>query len=451
MKNNRRNFIKTAAVGGIGLAMAPNIAFGKKQKESKVRIGFIGLGLRGVLHLKNCISRQDVEITALCDINPLRLDLAQQIITDAGLSKAKLFGDGDYDYQNLLQEKDVDAVIISTPWLWHTPMAVDSMKAGKYAGVEVSAATSMEECWDLVNTHELTGTHMMILENVNYRRDVMAVLNMVRQNVFGELIHFRCGYQHDLREVKFNNGLQPYGGGVLFGPKAMSEAQWRTLHSLKRNADLYPTHGIGPIATYADINRGNRFVSLTSHATKARGLHDYIVQEAGPETPNAKLHWKLGDVVTTTIDTANGETIIVTHDTNLPRPYSLGFRVQGTNGLWEADGNRIYIQGISDPHRWDDDSAWMVKYDHPLWKKYGNDAEGSGHGGMDFFVLNAFIESVKTNVAPPLDVYDAAAWSAITPLSEASIANNGEVQDFPDFTRARWIKRNPYDWMKETY
>ena len=146
MKNNRRNFIKTAAVGGIGLAMAPNIAFGKKQKESKVRIGFIGLGLRGVLHLKNCISRQDVEITALCDINPLRLDLAQQIITDAGLSKAKLFGDGDYDYQNLIQEKDVDAVIISTPWLWHTPMTVDSMKAGKYAGVEVSAATSLEEC-----------------------------------------------------------------------------------------------------------------------------------------------------------------------------------------------------------------------------------------------------------------------------------------------------------------
>ena len=159
------------------------------------------------------------------------------------------------------------------------------------------------------------------------------------------------------------------------------------------------THGIGPIAVYSDINRGNRFVSLTSHATKSRGLHDYIVKEAGPDDPNAKLRWKLGDVVTTTINTANGETIIVTHDTSLPRPYSLGFRVQGTNGLWEVDGNRIYIEGKSQPHQWD----------------------------------------------------DASEWSAITPLSEVSIANNGEVQDFPDFTKANWIKRKAYDWMKDDF
>ena len=192
-------------------------------------------------------------------------------------------------------------------------------------------------------------------------------------------------------------------------------------------------------------------MSLTSHATKARGLHDYIVKKAGPDNPNAKLKWKLGDVVTTTIETANGETIIVTHDTNLPRPYSLGFRVQGTSGLWEVDGNRIYIEGKSNPHRWDEATEWLEKYDHPLWKKYEDRAVGAGHGGMDFFVLNAFIESVKSNVAPPLDAYDAAAWSAITPLSEVSIANNGEVQDFPDFTRAQWIKRLPYNWMKDSY
>ena len=451
MKDNRRNFLKTTAVAGVGLALVPNIAFGKKQKESKVRLGFIGLGLRGEWHLANSLSRNDVEVTAICDIDPERIRMSQDRLQKAGFPKAKVFDKGEYDYRNLLEEKDVDAVIISTPWLWHTPMTVDAMKAGKYAGTEVSAATSLEECWDLVNTHEETGTHMMILENVNYRRDVMAVLNMVRQGVFGELIHYRCGYQHDLREVKFNNGMQPYGGGVLFGEKATSEAQWRTLHSLKRNADLYPTHGIGPVAAYADINRGNRFISLTSHATKSRGLHDYIIKEGGPENPNAKLRWKLGDIVTTTINTANGETIIVTHDTNLPRPYSLGFRVQGTKGLWEVDGNRIYIEGISDPHHWDDATKWLQKYDHPLWKKYEDEAVGGGHGGMDFFVLNAFIESVKNNVSPPLDAYDAAAWSAITPLSEISITNNGEVQDFPDFTRAQWIKRKPYDWMKDSY
>ena len=451
MQINRRDFVKKTAIAGAGLAVAPNLTFGNGFADSKVRLGLIGVGLRGEEHLRNALLRDDVEVTAICDIDKERLRISQEMIKEAGQKEADEFGKDDYDYRRLLELDKVDAVIISTPWLWHTIMTVDAMKAGKYAGVEVSAATSLKECWDLVETHEATGTHMMIMENVNYRRDVMAVLNMVRQNVFGELIHFRGGYQHDLRVVKFNNGMQPYGGGVLYGEKATSEAQWRTLHSLKRNADLYPTHGVGPIAAYANINRGNRFMSLTSHATKSRGIHEYIVKEGGADNPNSKLNWKLGDIVTTTIDTANGETIILTHDTNLPRPYSLGFRVQGTKGLWEVDGNRIYIEGISEPHRWDEADEWLKKYDHPLWQKFGEHAEGAGHGGMDFFVLNAFIESAKLNVAPPLDAYDAAAWSAITPLSEVSIANNGEVQDFPDFTRARWIKRKPYDWMKDSF
>jgi len=239
----------------------------------------------------------------------------------------------------------------------------------------------------------------------------------------------------------FNNGKQPYGGGVEFGPKAYSEAKWRTEHYLKRNGDVYPTHGVGPIANYMDINRGNRFVSLTSTATKARGLHKYIVDKAGEDNPNAKLKWKLGDVITTTILTANGESVIVTHDTSLPRPYSLGFRVQGTNGLWEKDGDRIYIEGVSPHHRWEDSKPYLEKYDHPLWKKFEDQAVGAGHGGMDFFVMNAFVESVKRKITPPIDVYDAATWSVITPLSEQSIANGGEPQDFPDFTHGRWIKR----------
>lgn len=451
VKLKRRDFIERTTFAAAALAVAPAYVFGKGTSGSKLRLGFIGVGLRGTWHLENSLKRDDVEVVAICDINPTRLEICKEHIAAAGQKKAREFGGDDFDYRNLLELSELDAVIISTPWLWHTPMAVDAMKSGKYAGVEVSAATTLEECWDLVNTHEATGTHMMILENVNYRRDVMAVLNMVRQEVFGEMIHYRCGYQHDLRHVKFNNGEQPYGGGVEFGDKAMSEARWRTQHSFKRNADLYPTHGVGPIAAYADINRGNRFVSLTSHATKSRGLHDYLVREGGPDHPNAKLEWKLGDVVTTTIDTANGETIIVSHDTNLPRPYSLGFRVQGVRGLWEVDGNRIYIEGKSEPHKWDDADAWLKKYDHPLWKKFGDEAEGAGHGGMDFFVLNAFVESAKRNIPPPMDAYDAAAWSAITPLSETSIANNGEVQDFPDFTRARWINRKPYDWIKDNW
>ncbi len=449
----RRKFIKKTSVLGAGILVTPAISpnlFGNFESQ-KLNVGLIGVGERGNNHLSNLLLRKDVNVTAICDIDANRIEEAKNKMIKAGKKAPKTFGSNDYDYRNLLDLKEVDAVIIATPWLWHTRMTVDAMEAGKYAGVEVSAANTLEECWDLVNTHERTGTHMMILENVNYRRDVMAILNMVRQNVFGELVHFRCGYQHDLREVKFNNGKQPYGGGVEFGEKGYSEARWRTEHSVKRNADVYPTHGVGPIAVMADINRGNRFVSMTSSASKGIGLHNHIVKQAGADHPNAKVKFKQGDVITSTIETANGETIIVTHDCNLPRPYSLGFRVQGANGLWEVDGNRIYIEGKSEPHRWDVADDWLKKYDHPLWKKYGEYAEGSGHGGMDFFVLNSFVESAKLNIAPPLDAYDAAAWSAITPLSEVSIENNGAPQNFPDFTRGLWIKRPPYNWIKDTF
>lgn len=450
--NTRRDFLKNTTLASAGLFAIPSFASQYFSENDKLNVAMIGVGLRGTNHLRNLLLRKDVNITAICDIDPERIKIAQDHIRKAGFKAPKVFGNSDYDYRNMLEMKEIDAVIIATPWLWHTRMTVDAMKAGKYAGVEVSAANTLEECWDLVNTHEVTGTHMMIMENVNYRRDILAVLNMVKQNLFGELVHFRCGYQHDLRHVKFNDGKTAYGKGAEFGEKGISEAKWRTTHSVKRNADLYPTHGLGPIAVMADVNRGNRLVSLTSHATKAIGLHNYVVAVGGEDHPNASVNFKLGDVVTTTVETANGETIIITHDCNLPRPYSLGFRVQGANGLWEVDGNRIYIEGKSkEPHQWDEATSWLEQYDHPLWKKYGEYALGAGHGGMDFFVLNSFVESAKANIAPPLDAYDAAAWSAVTPLSEASIANNGEPQDFPDFTRGQWIKRTPHQWMKEDY
>ena len=450
---SRRSFLQKTvlATTALGLFPAGQYAFNSTQDTALLRVGLIGVGLRGTNHLNNLLLREDVTIAALCDTDPSRLELCSELIEKAGKPKVQTFGDRPYSYRDLLALENLDAVVISTPWQWHTPMAVDAMKAGKYTGLEVSAAMTLEECWDLVNTHENTGTHLMLLENVNYRRDILAVLRMVREGVFGELVHFRCGYQHDLREVKFNNGKQPYGGGVEFGEKAISEARWRTEYSLKRNADVYPTHGLGPVAVMADVNRGNRLLSLTSSATKAIGLHNHIVQKGGKDHPNAALKFKQGDVITTTIETARGETIIVTHDCNLPRPYSLGFRVQGANGLWEVDGSRIYIEGKSTPHRWDEAGPWLDRYDHPLWQKYGEYASGSGHGGMDFFVLHAFVESAKKGVSPPIDVYDAASWSAVTPLSERSIAENGAPQFFPDFTRGKWMQRKPYDWIKETY
>jgi predicted dehydrogenase len=331
-------------------------------------------------------------------------------------------------------------------------MIIGSLEAGvKYVATEVMLGITLQDHWDVVQAAEKHDAQVMMLENVCYRRDVLAVLNMVRQGLFGEITHLQGGYQHDLREVKFNDGVKPYGGGVEFNEKGFSEARWRTNHSVHRNGDLYPTHGIGPVAQCININRGNRFLKLSSFATQSRGLHKYIVDHGGENHPNAKVKFRLGDIVTTTIQCANGETIILQHDTNSPRPYSLGFRVQGTDGLWMDVNNSIYVEGKSKPHQWDNAKEWLDKYDHPLWKKYGNDATGAGHGGMDFFVIHAFIESAKRGTPTPLDVYDAAAWSAITPLSEQSIELGNETIDFPDFTSGKWMNRNAVFALNDDY
>ena len=456
MTKARREFLKKTAAAGLGLGVAglsqTQFAFGKSRPNDKLGVGLIGVGLRGRNHLDLLLRRDDCEVRAICDIDPDALRRAQEMVSQSSKPKPEEYGKDDWDFMNLLKREDIGAVIISTPWEWHVRMAVQTMKHGKYAGVEVSAANTLEECWDLVNTHEETGMPCMILENVCYRRDVMAILNMVRQGLFGELIHLECGYQHDLREVKFNNGQQAYGGGVEFGEKGFSEARWRTNHSLHRNGDLYPTHGIGPVGTYLNIDRGNRFVSLVSMASKSRGLHNYIVDKGGENHPNAKLRWKLGDVVTTQIQTAMGETIIVTHDTNLPRPYSLGFRVQGEKGLWMDINRSVYLEGTSpQAHRWENAQAYYDKYDHPLWKRYEQRAVGAGHGGMDFFVIHAFIEAAKRGEPTPLDAYDAASWSAISPLSEISIAKGSMPVEFPDFTRGQWINRKPVFALGDDY
>lgn len=443
---NRRSFLKTATAAGAGLFVAPHISkagVSKSKANGEINIAFIGVGGRGRGHLARSAKTEGVNITAFCDIDPDAVIKTQKILTDLGKPEAEVYSDGEYAFKKMLERDDIDGVIIATPWLWHSRMAVATMKAGKYVAVEVSAANTMEECWDLVDTSEETGMPCMILENVNYRRDVMAVMNMVKQGIFGEIVHARCGYRHNLLGIKFNDDLKS-------GEGAFGEARWRTLHSLKRNADVYPTHGLGPIAAMLDINRGNRFLYLTSTASKAVGLKDYIEEhpKGGKDHPYARLPWKQGDVITSTIKTANGETIIVTHDCNLPRPYSLNFSVQGTDGITDFDigSPRIYVEGVSEEHKWGDFKAWQDKYDHPLWKKYGEHAEGSGHGGMDFFITREFINAVKEQRQPVMDVYDAAAWSAVTPLSEASIAQNSAPQYFPDFTRGNWIKRKPVEF-----
>ena len=251
---------------------------------------------------------------------------------------------------------------------------------------EVVLGITLDDHWNVIHEAEKQKANVMMLENVCYRRDVMAVMNMARKGLFGELIHLQAGYQHDLRGVKFNNGVPPYDSGVEFGEKAFSEARWRTNHSVHRNGDLYPTHGIGPVAEMLDINHGNRFVSLSSFATKARGLHNYIVAKGGPTHPNAKVEFKLGDIVTTHIKCNNGETILLQHDTNSPRPYSLGFRVQGTKGIWMDINHSVYIEGLSKKEdQWEDAEILAGRARSSALEAMGKDTEGAGHGGMDFF------------------------------------------------------------------
>ncbi|RJG21699.1 Gfo/Idh/MocA family protein [Massilia cavernae] len=442
---NRRTFLSAGATLAGGLMLPAAHAAGSKER---LRIGMIGTGMRGQVLLRELVRRDDVEVAALCDIEPIMLGRALAQVEKAGKPRPQTFGEDrdPHAYRRMLDTAKLDGVIIATPWELHAKMAIDAMQAKVAVGCEVVAGVTLQDHWDVLNTQRKTGTPYMLLENVCYRRDVLAVLQMVRAGLFGELVHLQGGYQHDLRAVKLNGGdpRQAVGGGVEFGAKGWSEAKWRTDHSVQRNGELYPSHGIGPCAMYTNINRGNCFTRINAFASKARGLHDYIVkQPGGASHPNAKAKFKLGDIVTTTLSCENGETILLQHDTSLPRPYSLGFRVQGTDGLWMDLNHSIHIEGVSKPHQWEDFKAYQDKFEHPLWRAHAEKAAGAGHGGMDFFVIHAFIEALKAQAPMPIDIYDAITWSAITPLSEQSIAQGFQTLDFPDFTDGKWRTRKP--------
>ncbi len=438
----RRDFLKASAALG-AVASAPWVSALGRPRE-RLRVGVIGTGMRGRVLLSELLKQDGADVVALCDVERFMLDRALATLAEAGRPVPRVFTGSDDAWRGMLADARLDAVLIATPWELHAPQAIAAMEAKVAVGCEVVAGITLQDHWDVLRAQQRTGTPYMLLENVCYRRDVMAALNMVRRGLFGELVHVEGGYEHDLREVKFNSGEpgEPYGGGVEFGEKGWSEAKWRTPHSVRRNGELYPSHGIGPCAQWLDVHRGNRFTRLTSYASKPRGLHDYVVQRGGAQHPNAKVGFALGDVVTTQIACENGETVLLTHDTSLPRPYSLGFRVQGTGGIWMDVNQSLYLEGRSpEAHRWEPAQPWFDRYDHPLWRRLGERAAGGGHGGMDFFVVHAFVEALRAGAPMPIDVYDAVAWSAVTPLSEQSIAEGNRTLAFPDFTDGAWKDR----------
>lgn len=401
--------------------------------SKKIGIGFIGVGGRGRGLLSTILNVDDVKVLAVSDIYPERIEKAIEVVKE----KAGNTPDGYEDYHELLMRDDIDAVVIASTWITHIKIAVDVMLAGKHVSFEVGGAASEEECWSLIRTMQATGKCCMLLENVCYGDNELALFNMERQGVFGEIIHMQGGYEHDLRK-EISSGKETKHG--------------RLSNFIHRNGDLYPTHQLGPIAKLLRINRGNRFVSLTSMASKSRGLHDWISKNRESDYYLTDTVFEKGDIITTMIKCAHGETILLTHCTTLTRPYSRSGRVQGTNGIWLEDGNTIYIEGMSpkdndekswDPHRWEDFDIYRKKYRHPLWKEYAESGIKTGHGGMDYLVLSSFVDSVKNNTHPPIDAYDAATWMAITYLSEQSVAMGSMPVPVPDFTNGKWIDREP--------
>ena len=321
-------------------------------------------------------------------------------------------------------------MIIATPWDWHARMAVAAMRAGKYPGVEVPAAMTLKECWDLVRTSERTGIPCMMLENVCYFQRVLALLRMVREGVFGEVLHCEAGYQHDCRSLMFD---------------AQGNLTWRGRHSLNLNGNLYPTHALGPVAQWMNINRGDRFVSLSSMSTPARGLRRYAAEKLGPDHPLARLDYVQGDVNTTLLKTASGRTVTLYYSTLASRPYDLILRLQGVNGIYLGTTNNISLeQPGKGAEQWEPFEPYQQQYAHPLWQSLGAEAAKSGgHEGAEYLMFHDFLKAVRRKAPAPQTVTDAATWSAVVPLSMASVARGGKVVEFPDFTRGRWKKEAP--------
>ncbi|HSL24183.1 MAG TPA: Gfo/Idh/MocA family oxidoreductase [Vicinamibacterales bacterium] len=393
---------------------------------AEVRIGMVGVGLQGTSHIENLLRVPGARVTAVCDIVEEKVQRARKMVADAGQPEPAGFSRGPRDFERLCQANDVDLVFTSTPWEWHVPVCLAAMKNGKHAATEVPAAMSLDECWALVEAAEKHRRHCVMMENCNYGRSELMVLNMARQGLFGEILHAEGGYLHDLRGVKFENA---------------NEGLWRRAWSMKKNANLYPTHGLGPVANCMDINRGDRFDYLVSMSSPSRGLQLFAQANFPEGAPQRAERYVLGDVNTSMIRTARGRSILVVHDTNLPRPYSRINLVQGTRGLFQGYPDRVHIEGRSPEHTWEDAKTYLTEFDHPFWKKLERDAAGAGHGGMDYLEDYRLIECLREGTPTDMDVYDAAALSAVVELSERSVARRSEPVEFPDFTRGRWKAR----------
>jgi hypothetical protein len=432
MTTSRRDLLLGAAALGAARAVAQpasktmiGVPF---EPRETVRMGLVGAGGRGTGMMREFLACENLRVVAVCDIVRSHAERAAAAVTQRGQNAPTLYTNGERDFENLARH-DLDLVYIATPWQWHAPAAIAAMENGKHALVEVPAALTIEECWRLVDTSERTRRHCIISENCCYGYNELMVLNIVRAGMFGDLYHGEGAYLHDLRKVLHDQG----------------EGLWRRKPHTERNGNLYPTHGLGPVANYMDIQRGDRFEYMVSMSSLERGLDAWREEHVPKDSPEWREKYICGDMNTSLIRTAKGRTVVLKHDVVNPRPYSRINMIAGSKGLFEEYPPRIYFDG-AEKEEYTSLDPYKARFEHKLWREQGETARRLGsHGGMDFVLVYRLVESMRKGVVPDMDVYDSAAWSAPGPLSELSVAKGSARVEFPDFTRGLW--KNPRTTM----
>lgn len=450
MEVARRGFLKRTAWAGVGAALggvgagckSSNFLCGKPESTalalamrakplSTVRVGVIGVGMRGPGAVHTYASLSGVQVTAVADLILERAEKQRQWLKQNGKPDVAVYGGTEEAWKKLCESDRVDLVHVTTPWLLHAPMALYAMRCGKHVAVEVPAAMTLDECWELVETCERTRCHCMILENCCYGESEMFALMLCRKNVLGDLVHGEAAYIHDLRDLCFSeSGYQ---------------GMWRQAFGKAHTGNPYPTHGLGPVCQYMNINRGDRFEYLTSVSSGQFGLTEYAVEKYGKDSPQAKAGYRLGDMNTSVIRTYRGRTILVQHNTTSPRPYSRINTISGTKGILTDYPLRVALAPKS--HEWMSDkelAELKAKYIHPLWDKNGDAAKRSGgHGGMDYLLLLRLCYCLQNGLPLDIDVYDTALWSSLVELTERSVLKRGASVEVPDFTRGGWKTAEP--------
>jgi hypothetical protein len=439
--SSRRDFIRAGAALALGATLTPASATAKGRPSAapdepfrappmeRVRVGFVGVGGQGTTHVENMLDLEGVEIRAICDIEPSHAQNSADKVTRAGQPAPSLYTRGPRDFERMCAEEELDLVYTATPWEWHVPVMLAAMKHGKHAATEVPAAMSIDDCWAIVEAAEKYRKHCVMMENCSYDRFELMTLNMVRQGLLGEVLHGEAAYLHDLREVKFSKD---------------GEGLWRRAWAQAHNGNLYPTHGLGPIANCMDINRGDRFQTVVSMSSPSRGLQLWQAEHLEADDPRRRERYTLGDQNVSLIQTARGRTIYLAHNTQNPRPYSRLQLLQGTRGIVSGWPYRVHIEGRSKSHQWEEAEKYYGEFDHPLWRSERIQRMDRGHGGMDFLEDFRLIECLHLGEPTDADVYDAAAISSMVELSIRSVAGRGKPQEVPDFTRGRWKSRAPW-------